>query len=432
MSSSTSTSPSASPKSAPIHCYTNSISAGLAGLAVGIFFTSSYNPIPALFRKAKSSVAALFSGNRELGKYDYKNMKFNEREWDAIVKDFTEQFPVFEKAFVDRASGRFEMDGKAADRIKRVLQYNCIGGKYFRGVLSIESAKELCKFTGKQYTESIRIQALACAVAVEALQAAFLVADDIMDKSITRRGQPCWYLQPDVQMDAINDVLILESFVYFLVQEYIEDATARASVLQLFMDVSFATQLGQMLDLGSQPQGDKSKCNLATFTDELYGKIVKYKTALYTFYLPIASVMHICGVNSGRCLDKAKDLCVQIGTLFQIQDDYLDLYGDYTKMGKVGTDVKDHKCSWLVVQALKKAQNNDAHMKVLKANYGKDEDINTERIKTLYKELQVEGVFHQTQDTMFTTIMADIDGCTSYLPPSLFVPILNKIYKREK
>ena len=54
----------------------------------------------------------------------------------------------------------------------------------------------------------------------------------------------------------------------------------------------------------------------------------------------------------------------------QIQDDYLDCFGDPAVIGKIGTDIQDNKCSWLVVQALQRAQ--PPQVAVLKARWHHD------------------------------------------------------------
>ena len=60
---------------------------------------------------------------------------------------------------------------------------------------------------------------------IEWLQAWLLVADDIMDESQTRRGQPCWYKQPGVGHIAINDAVTIEALVFkILKRHFAQDA----------------------------------------------------------------------------------------------------------------------------------------------------------------------------------------------------------------
>jgi farnesyl diphosphate synthase len=70
------------------------------------------------------------------------------------------------------------------------------------------------------------------------LQAYFLVLDDIMDRSVTRRGRPCWYLYENLGTAAVNDGVLLENGLYQLLTRYFRDKPYYVHVFELFHDVS--------------------------------------------------------------------------------------------------------------------------------------------------------------------------------------------------
>jgi farnesyl diphosphate synthase len=96
--------------------------------------------------------------------------------------------------------------------------------------------------------------------------------------------------------------------------------------------------LGQLLDLTSQPL-DQSM-DLDRFSMERLTSIFKYKTAFYSFYLPVALGMILSGVTDKKLYDKAREILCIMGEYFQIQDDFLDCYGTPEIIGKVGTDIQ--------------------------------------------------------------------------------------------
>ena len=107
--------------------------------------------------------------------------------------------------------------------------------------------------------------------------------------------------------------------------------------------------MGQQLDLMT-PQ-----CKLEDFDMKRYSEIVEYKTSYYSFYLPVQLAMILGGIEDPDLYRQARNILLAMGRLFQIQDDYLDCFGDTSKTGKIGTDIQDRKCSWLFVKALEKA-----------------------------------------------------------------------------
>lgn len=135
-----------------------------------------------------------------------------------------------------------------------------------------------------------RCQSAALGWCVEFLQAFFLVADDAMDDSVTRRGHPCWFRLPEVKLVclfgliyhvtflylslpslllhvplnrrlfftllrqiSINDSFILESCVYKILKRYLGREKYYSQLVDLFIETTRQTELGQLLDLTSQP-----------------------------------------------------------------------------------------------------------------------------------------------------------------------------------
>lgn len=282
---------------------------------------------------------------------------------------------------------------------------------------------------GKALSEDEYFHAATLGWMTELLQAFFLVSDDIMDSSITRRGQPCWYRQDGVGMIAINDAFMLEAAIYTLLKKYFKTHPAYVDLIELFHETTFQTEMGQLCDLITAPE---DRVNLDNFSLEKYSFIVVYKTAYYSFYLPVALALLQLNLATPKNLKQAEDILIPLGEYFQIQDDYLDNFGDPEFIGKIGTDIKDNKCSWLVNQAL--AIVTPEQRKVLEENYGRKDDAKEKVIKQLFDELNLEQRYLDYEEKFVTDIRARIANIdeSEGLKKSIFEAFLAKIYKRTK
>lgn len=282
---------------------------------------------------------------------------------------------------------------------------------------------------GAPLSEEEYFQAATLGWMTELLQAFFLVSDDIMDSSITRRGQPCWYLQPTVGMVAINDAFLLESSIYVLLKKYFRSHPAYVDLLELFHEVSFQTELGQLCDLLTAPE---DKVDLDNFSMDKFSFIVIYKTAYYSFYLPVALALYQQNIATPKNLKQAEQILIPLGEYFQAQDDYLDNFGLPEHIGKIGTDILDNKCSWLVNTAL--AIATPEQRKILDENYGRKDSTKEAVVKKLYNEMNLQQVYLDYEEKRVGEIkklIAEVDESEG-LKKDVFNSFLSKIYKRSK
>ncbi|KAM5294103.1 farnesyl pyrophosphate synthase isoform 1-T2 [Glossophaga mutica] len=352
------------------------------------------------------------NGDQKLDVYDQKRQSFIQH-FSEIIRVLTED-----------DMGHPEI-GDAIARLKEVLEYNVIGGKYQRGMTVLITFQDLVE-PRKLDANSLQ-QAMTVGWCVELLQAFLLVADDIMDSSLTRRGQICWYQKPGIGLDAINDAILLEACIYRLLKVYCREQPYYLNLIELFLQSSYQTEIGQTLDLITAPQGS---VDLDRYTEKRYKSIVKYKTAFYSFYLPVAAAMYMAGIDGEKEHANAKKILLEIGELFQIQDDYLDLFGDASVTGKIGTDIQDGKCSWLVVQCLQRA--SPEQRQILQENYGEKEAEKVARVKMLYEELNLQAVFTQYEEDSYNRLVGLIEQHSLSLPPAIFLRLVHQIYKRKK
>ncbi|KAI3616694.1 farnesyl pyrophosphate synthetase [Moniliophthora roreri] len=364
----------------------------------------------------------------------------------------------------------FKGEGMPQDAVEwysRSLDYNVPGGKLNRGMSVVDTAEIL---KGRPLNDDEYLQAAVLGWGVELLQAFFLVSDDLMDSSVTRRGQPCWYRVEHphkVGLISINDSFMLESAIYYLLKKHFKKESYYVDLLDLFHEVTYQTEMGQLIDLITAPE---DSVDLNRFSLKKHSLIVIYKTAYYSFYLPVALAMYMCGVpesytdaSTGKVVkpyEVAKSILLPLGEYFQVQDDFLDFSGTPAQIGKVGTDIVDNKCSWVVNTAL--ALATPEQRKVLDANYGvkpnEEEKAKAralaaknngeeqgylgeaeKRVKALFEEIGIREKYREYEEGVYKSLTEMIDaipegapGEQGVLRKEVFTSFLGKIYRRQK
>ena len=358
-------------------------------------------------------------------KYDYKNDPKGSfcKICDIMIDDFMKELPE-----------NYDLPKRETEWLEKMLNYTTKGGKMNRGLMVVESGISI--FGGIENVDNTTLCRLAIlGWSIEWLQAWLLVADDIMDSSVTRRGQPCWYkkIGQDIWYIAINDAVTIESMVYKTIKRHFQyDSNILLQLLDLMIETTFQTELGQLSD---------TMCDilkLEDLTPDRWLLIVTYKTSFYSFYLSVAYAMVLAGVTNVEAYNAARKILIEMGIYFQAQDDYLDCFATSEELGKVGTDIQDKKCGWLFTKAYHELCNKE-EKELLDKHYGKCKVGSKEelQIKKLYDKLGFKEIYQKYEQDSYNKIMSMKNSTEGEIlrqagiPWNVFETFLQKVYKRK-
>ncbi len=250
------------------------------------------------------------------------------------------------------------------------------GGKYLRA--------GLVRLGYKLQSGQDNPEVLKSAVAIEIFQTAILAHDDIIDKSLTRRGRPTLYRQLGGDHYAISQAICLGDGGLFLGCKLIADSDFpegyKNKAVSIFCQMMISTVYGEMLDV------ELPRLKVKTESDVL--TIHRLKTAYYTIVYPLSIGATLAG-GDDQLLQKLQLFGENLGIAFQIQDDILGVFGDEKTLGKsVTSDIEEGKNTTLITTALEKA--NDQQKELLTSLYGNG-PVTTEQLEQIKKVFEDTG-----------------------------------------
>lgn len=312
--------------------------------------------------------------------------------------------------------------------LRSAIDYNLPHGKRNRGLAVVMTHKILSQHFG-QKADLPRARMIGWCL--ELLQTHFLILDDIMDESLTRRGQKCWHLKRGVGNIAINDSFYMQQTIFYILEKHFYHLPCYKELFSLICKTMLRTTLGQCLDLTSSATPGEIP-ELYKYTLDKYLTIIDHKTAFYSFSAPIRLGMILSGLTDPIIHKKADVILRRMGQFFQVQDDYLDCFGDPIVMGKIGTDIEEGKCCWPIVTALSIA--NQKQRLILEQNYARKDANCSETVKQVYKELNIQSIYQKYESDSMTELTLLIDKFTheTKLPGDIFHFLLVKISGRSK
>ncbi len=230
-------------------------------------------------------------------------------------------------------------------------------------------------------------QALPAALAIEIFHNFSLVHDDIMDAAPLRRGKDTVHSKWDINTGILSgDAMLIQAYQCFEVY----DSKLFQQLVNLFSQTALEVCEGQQYDIDFETRND--------VTENEYLKMITYKT----------SVLIGCAFQMGSIIadqDKKEQKFIYeygklLGIAFQLQDDYLDAFGNPETFGKqVGGDIIENKKTYLYIKA--EELGNLSQVKRLHQLYSlKNKIDNSGKIEITQQIFNESGATEATLDTI--------------------------------
>lgn len=287
----------------------------------------------------------------------------------------------------ESALARLDLDRSPASLYEPVKYILSLGGKRLRPTLVLAA----CDFC-----QGLANNAYHPAIGLELFHNFTLLHDDIMDQAPIRRGYPTVHTKWD-----INRAILSGDTMFALAGKMLLETHPRAvvEIQHLFFETAVEVCEGQQMDMDFEKQ--------ASVTTQEYLRMIGLKTAVL-----IAACLKTGALIAQAPAEVADSLYAfgyHCGIAFQLQDDFLDVFGDAASFGKAtGGDIEANKKTWLYLKALEiaspeirqqlaelyapSASNNPQKVEIVKKIFT-DLDISSQ-IRMLMQEFHDKALIH--------------------------------------
>jgi geranylgeranyl diphosphate synthase type II len=292
-------------------------------------------------------------------------------------------------AIINKGLDDLQLDRQPFGLYKPIRYVLGMGGKRVRPVLML--------LIYNVYKDDLE-KALPVAIGLETYHNYTLLHDDVMDRAEVRRGHPCVHKVWDENTAILSGDSMLV-MAYQLVSQC--PAENLKEVLDLFTATALEIGEGQQYDVDFEKRLDVR-------ADE-YIEMIRLKT----------SVLLACAMKLGAIMGGASEKDAQllysigesVGLAFQLQDDMLDVYGDYETFGKrIGGDILCNKKTYMLIKALEGAdaeQRAELERWLSATDYVEEEKISA--VTALYDAIGVREICQNLINEYFNKAQGLLD-----------------------